>query len=371
MTNFDNYELELYSTTAFRITNENRTKEFFNDPGRVYLENPFGFRSADFGPPVDLVFAGCSFTYGSGVPAESIWGNLISRSLNLSAVNISKTGASVSWIVDSLFKYFKNYGNPKYLLCLFPDFYRYRFPVDGSHYGIKQKLDIHNEMFKAQILTKAIEPFTIGEKNNYMTTLHINQYKKPAKYIKFPYDYENAISTDLSIYEAIRSIRHLEAYCKSANIKIVWSSWDKSFYDLGERLNQDENLKFDGFFNFMKNNFNTFTKTNVNGRSKNCFYPEDMSPEKACTPWHTSETCSCELNCHQEHVDFEPESFDFGTDDKNDVPGHPGRHWHIHCAESFLTELKNIGVIKEAFIEPLKVSEPCGLEDTVPWDKLK
>jgi hypothetical protein len=348
MKRFDEYELELYSSKNFKtLVMPGETKKMYSDPNRTYIENSFGFRTEEFSSKVDMIFAGCSLTYGAGIPEYGIWGNVLTKKLNLSSLNISKSGASISWIIDNLFKYFENYGNPKYLFCLFPDLYRHRVPVDGNHYAKKIKLD-KNDPNLQKIKLENVEQGTIGDNNNFFTTLYLNLYNKPPKYVKLPYEYENIFSADLVVYENLRSIRHLESYCRAAGIQLIWSSWDQNFIEIAESLSENKNLKFSGFFNIYKNNFNSYRKLLNNNSYKDVFFNQEDKHEMICKPWHEFEECDCYLKCHEEYRSLEIESFDFGTDNKIKLySSHPGRHWHLHCAESFEAKIKELGLFND------------------------
>lgn len=265
-----------------------------------YSSNESGFRSAEFSSGTDLVFAGCSYTYGSGVPEEAIWGNVVADSLGLTKSNISLPGVGADWIVESLFTYFRNFGNPKYIFCLLPPEFRVSVPVDG-------KVLTSNEYSSNQ--TKV---------HKLSATWYENQNKK---YAKSPFNVEDVITEDFAMYRSIRSIRMLEQYCKSNNIKLIWTTFEKnSWY---KRLMKTE-FSFDNFFDLEEYLFDT--KVIEDGKTR---YKLNKGHD------------GVELDCHAEYVDIWPNNFNAGLDIGNGEGGvHPGTHYHLHVAEAFLAELE-------------------------------
>jgi hypothetical protein len=66
-----------------------------------WIDNPFtykfngrGFRSDEFTSNSAVMFFGCSLTIGIGIPWESTWSYLISKSLGLNCFNLGQGGAS-------------------------------------------------------------------------------------------------------------------------------------------------------------------------------------------------------------------------------------------------------------------------------------
>ena len=100
------------------------TKEWPNGKSMTYSLNSKGYRSTEFSKDTDLIFAGCSYTYATGLQDEYIWGNILADSLKMSRSNLGMEGWSTQAIVKNLFAYFEEYGNPKILVCLFPDLQR-------------------------------------------------------------------------------------------------------------------------------------------------------------------------------------------------------------------------------------------------------
>lgn len=304
-----------------------RDKKIVEDPGRVYRENIYGFRCGPFNEKADLLFAGCSITYGTGISEENIWGNVLSRKLKKKSFPIAMGGVSSSWIVDQLFVFFKKYGNPSMVLCLFPDSYRINVPVDGNFYRNKNQKT--NEFM---------------EDISYFAHYHLDSPKAEIynRFIKMPYDHEKTISPYVAINENVKSIRRLEQYCNAVGIKLLWSTWEEGFSSLAKSFKDIEELKFDNYFD-LKDYGHIVSAKLFETYRKNIFF-KTVEELEACRYLHMHEECSCYLDCHAEYREKIGEEFDYGTDNKNRLSAsHPGAHYHLHCAEAFEKKIKELG----------------------------
>lgn len=302
-------------------------KEISEDPGRKYRKNVYGFRCGPFNKNADFLFAGCSLTYGSGLAEENIWGNVLSNKFKKTSFPIAKSGVSVSWIVEQLFLFFKNYGNPPMVLCLFPDFYRINLPIDGNHYRNKNQN-------KNQVMSGV----------SYFSHSHLDSPRAEIfnTYLKMPYDYEKAISPYLAINDNIKSIRYLEQYCNAVGIKLLWSSWEEEFLNTVKLFQKIDEIKFDNYFDLRDYGHIVSAKLFDTYR-KNIFFTS-IEEMETCRESHIREECSCYLDCHGEFKNNIGEEFDYGTDNKDRLSAsHPGAHYHLHCAEAFEKKIKELG----------------------------
>jgi len=78
-----------YKNNRKKIEKYNWTKNSI-----TYKFNKFGFRSDEFGEGDSIVFLGCSFTIGIGVPANVHFSNLVATELNLNCYNLGIGGGS-------------------------------------------------------------------------------------------------------------------------------------------------------------------------------------------------------------------------------------------------------------------------------------
>ena len=103
-------------------------------PLQWYKINDQGFRGNDFENSTDILFLGCSITFGVAMPPEEIFPHLVAQELNCSYVNISKPGAAP----DTCFRFAQHWIpklNPKHVVYLQPPYGRFEILVkeDGLH----------------------------------------------------------------------------------------------------------------------------------------------------------------------------------------------------------------------------------------------
>ena len=60
----------------------------------TYQFNSLGFRCNEFTSDPSIMFLGCSYTLGTGLPVETIWPELISAQLKMQCVNLGVGGSS-------------------------------------------------------------------------------------------------------------------------------------------------------------------------------------------------------------------------------------------------------------------------------------
>lgn len=304
--------------------------EFPNtDPIQKYDQNSLGYRSPEFTNNVDLVFAGCSFTYGIGIPENGIWGSIIAQKLNLSYNNVSISGASIPWIVRQLMAYFKEYGNPKTLLCLFPNPTRILFT---SNLEILSSDDGYLEESTSDNYDK---------KSVYNTDLcRVSSIKDRSKYSKKPYKLEDVFNIDMAIQISMQNIRMLEQYCDSSGIKFLWSTWSEG---LSTEIEKPGGLsELYDFSHYVKSE-NDLWRINRESKKEidlDLFF-KSLDIRNSCPHKHK---CDCATSCHSELEVKYPDSFYSGTDTLS-AKGRPmnlrhfGVHRHIHFAESFLERI--------------------------------
>ncbi len=168
--------------------------EYYSPDLYTYMHNSRGFRSVEFSSKNSILTAGCSYTYGSGLPFEYIWPQLLQKKiLDKQVANLSYPGASIEQLIYYLFQYFKQIGNPEMIICNFPDFFRFN-TVTKDLYLIQYYTNIHE--------------------NTYYT----KEFKKSIK--------ESFGSEASGLYTNVQLILMLEQYCESNNIKLIWSTWE-------------------------------------------------------------------------------------------------------------------------------------------------
>jgi hypothetical protein len=192
-------------------------------PDFDYNLNSEGFRSKSFDQfnlnKTNILFAGCSHTFGSGLPEEYVWcSKLIKRmsdsnpELDLDSYNIGVPGGPASAIIKNILVFLKKIGKPEYIFMLLPETSR-SIRWDGSLYS------------------------------------SVSYYPNPDAFSDFTKDYSNNyIHEDALFFESIM-IYFLEELCKSLGINLIWSSTiplqNDAYESLGFKnfVNISENLK--------------------------------------------------------------------------------------------------------------------------------
>lgn len=259
-------------------------------PGATYdNKNSLGYRSPEF-TDVDLVVAGCSQTWGVGIPTASYtWGVKTAELLGSSYVNISGLGWSTERIVRMIFAYLQNHKNPKYILCLFPNMTRSETVINEQYVKISRG---RKPVFNAPDEFNQVYPATF-EALDPIDTSSIS---------KRPYEIENVNIRENSLRSGMQAINILKVYCASHGIKFYWSSWDGLFRDLANSLGRED-----------------YVHVGIEKEDGGFFSDQ----------------------CHQEYALSCPDFFDIAMDRKHgDFNAHMGAHEHLHYAEAFLGRLK-------------------------------
>lgn len=291
------------------------------DQIQTYEVNSSGYRGPEFSKTVDFLFAGCSFTYGMGVPEDGIWGSLIAKELGWTYNNLSKNGASIPWIVRQLFAYFKEYGNPKTLVCLFPTLTR-------TFFASNPEILISDNGY-VEDSTKDLE----SKKSIYNIELG-NVYKSSSRpaYSKKPHNLEDVVNVDSAVQISMQNIRILEQYCRSSGINFIWGTWSEAFSSLMEGPGGLlENYYFEHYVGLDVDHWGS---RNVSGLPDRLF--SSAEDQRFCKRHHRGIDCSCPLQCHSEMSNKYGQSFYLGTDGLHGRQPHFGVHRHIHIAESFI-----------------------------------
>ena len=262
---------------------------FIVDRETEYYLNNFGYRDSDWNSKAEVLAIGCSNTHGYGVSVDGRWTNILEKTIDKKIHNLSFPGGSINELVYKSFEYFKTFGNPDIVLCLFPDPFRIKLPV-------KKNLKITD--FDSADVDSLMEnvSFDHNPKENFQKT----------KYFKIPYSYEEVLPMELPLYFSMQSIHMLEQYCKSSNIKLIWSSWHYEFINV---LNNMQENTFNNFFS----NTNLFINAGL---------------------------YSLDQNCHKDYKDKFEKYFHCGLDNEDGLNNaHPGVHTHVHIAEAFNKEI--------------------------------
>ena len=93
--------------------------------GTVCDYNDYGFRSPKFKNNIEYLFSGCSVASGLGLPIEETFPYILSKTLQVEYNSVARYGDSIPGQVSKIFSYINEFGNPKNIVALFPDFNRF------------------------------------------------------------------------------------------------------------------------------------------------------------------------------------------------------------------------------------------------------
>lgn len=173
-----------------------------------YDISELGFRDIDLPDSFDIGAFGCSFTFGQGLPLDSLWHRCLSKHINASVYNFGQPAASIQTIAD-IFLIVLQHIKFKRVIILSPPYHRQL--VASKHLRIDE------------IKLLPIIPS------------YISYLEK-----RFELDSEK-IYNSLSEEEMIRIYKDklylIEYICKQNDIDMFLSSWDDSTYNLIKQMN--------------------------------------------------------------------------------------------------------------------------------------
>jgi hypothetical protein len=313
-----NYHLDESATNSFFLNGFKKPNSSGSPHLHQYILNSDGFRSDEFEKNADILFSGCSFTFGAGIPLEYLWSKIVADRFGWKHQNLGVPGSSTMTVVSNLFEYFRIYGNPKILVCLFPDPYRV-FRIKNYNYGFS---DFDPE--RKQLLSQG-DSYLFNEKNYFENVQRFNKNMDGPKIIKLPTEIENIIQPDTSYYLSMMSINILEQYCLSNDIKFIWSSWEGNHMN-SLRLIHSKNIKrFPGLIDIESGRWDIDYKKEIE-------YYYDIFPQENRIP----------IKCHQDLFDKSPDIFHLGFDTEYGAENaHWGSHRNLHVAEKFIAAIYN------------------------------
>jgi hypothetical protein len=287
-----------------------RKKEFLiwtpDETKEPYAVNSMSYRSDEFAETRDIIFAGCSQTWGEGVVLDGIWGNILSKSLDKKSYNLGIATKGTQFIVNNTIAFCKKYGNPKVLFCLFPEFTRIEMKSDAA--------------FMVGTFT---QPNQIGRHKYDIMPSKRNPEKK-TKYSKAPHLAEDMIPSEFLFSITLDYIHMLEMYCELNDIKLFWGTWDPWQDDYLHNNINSTDFKNYVYLGHEKWDMDKGSKTEK-------FYGDD-------------DTYTNYKKCHDEYREKYGKNFDFAMDiNPKNGEGHMAVHKHIHIAEKFEEAFKNAG----------------------------
>ena len=282
--------------------------------------NSYGFRAPEFVSNVDFLFSGCSVTEGWGLPKDVIWYEKIMKDIGKDYTSVAKDGDSINGQVKKIFAYINTYGNPKNIICLFPQLERIQVFVNKDLFITEPFFRAYQKDFFDSATSDIIDS-SFGEE--YINSLYIdasvsvtntNQSKK--EFFKRPLIAEEVIPVEMAHMYSSQSIHMLSQYCKQSNINFIWATWDSG---TNSTINK---MKYNGFFNEYLDIHNEVWD-----------YDTDLKMDVV------KNLRGDTLECHKERIN-DPE-FHLALDIQNGVHNaHFGSHRHLHYYEKILKKIK-------------------------------
>lgn len=209
--------------------------------GVTYNLNNYGYRGDDFPDkisPDDFVFAGCSFTYGQGVPIEYSWPSILNQKANKKNLyNLSLTGKSFFAIIYDTFNFIEKFGSPEAVFMFLPNIERFSRVIMKNYSDDRYGIDYVS-------LADAKSPEIMGKKV-------INNKQQLDAVL-------NVLSPEMMTYYFVNLVKFFEAYCKAKNIKLYWTTWCRR---LSQSIRSAGIDIFDNYFELGE--FDEYAKENI------------------------------------------------------------------------------------------------------------
>jgi hypothetical protein len=266
------------------------TPQDFNHPlvGEYKLSSD-GYRSNELDRDQEIVFSGCSQTFGVGIPDDYMWTNIVAKELGVSRyLNLATPGQSIQAIVANLFKYFARYGAPKSVAVLLPDPFR--------------MLSGYNTDLAVPPMKEVSQRPTHGG----VERLNLTHRADTPRFSQKPHNLLDVVPLETPLHLSITHMGFLIEYCKASNIKLVWASWHDESVELFDKVLRGMDPYFDlsSYISYI-------------------------------TPYRDGVT-----DCHAKESTVAGDLFDFAADKKPNGMGHFGYHTNLHISSAFVDKFK-------------------------------
>lgn len=185
----------------------------------LYKHNSYGYRCEEFNGQEVLVL-GCSYTRGDGLPLDLTWPYMLANKMNKPYINLAKGGDGMQAQIIKAFQFFKEFHNPKYIFGLFP--------------LTRLEMPYVKDMFAVDKNPRIIDPNLKYIQNVFISNTKIE------KFSKLPYSIDEILPEEVAIFYNLMFVHMLHQYCKSNNIKFLWTTYNDLEYkgNNGELLNK-------------------------------------------------------------------------------------------------------------------------------------
>lgn len=276
------------------------------DPHNSYRLNSYGYRDPEYEGPVDLIAAGCSQTFGQGVPEEWRWSSLLGKKLNMSVATIAVPGWSAMGAINAVMSHIINYGKPKVVALYLPDFFRFDY--------------VRNK----KILIDGVEDQdSEGQNTSRIDIGHSGHVRKMPKVSKRPHLTSEVINPETSVFMNGQVLRFFLEYCKEAKIEVVWGTWESGVQELVKYLKSTK--------------FNSEQAERISKIDLSNYVDIDYAHD-GFEPLEKFSLKSCHKKEKEELDSSLLKYYDYGSD----VHCHIGIHVHMHVADAFYKRLHRL-----------------------------
>lgn len=275
-----------------------------------YVFNSDGLRTVELSTRPNVITMGCSVTYGLGLPVDKIWPSLLEEKLqqhgDYRIGNISYNGASIMKNVSNFFGFINKYNYmPEYVICNFANFERANF------YRNEKGVEFIGDIFWVN-----------------------NRVKFKDEY---PYTFESILPIEWIYYSNLDHIKMLEVFCKTNNIKLIWSTWSSNISEENE--------------NYLKNTFPSYVsdptrKIFPNGLEGGGYMNDDSDMTEVLNDFKMFNWDN--IQCHKEFKNTDDYPFHYAYDYYRNMPDvsmrlpHSGIHRHHHWAEFYYNKFLDL-----------------------------
>lgn len=314
------YNSNLISTLYYNLNPELRKAPWtiIKDDKKISM-NKNGFRSPDPVYSPDFLFAGCSVTYGWGLDLEDLWHEKLIKDLGGSYSSVAMHGDSITAQVLKIFAYIKEYGNPKNIVALFPDFDRF-LTYNNNKMMATAQFNRAYDKDTYEWAKKGGNDIRTQEYLNFMSknSATIDPNQSESDYFKRPLVADEVITQEISHMYSAQFINMLSQYCEVANIKFIWSTWDAEAERIIKKIKNDQFFK-----EYISVDANNWLANNEKEIDR--VFNESM---------HDGDYGKSEIICHQEYSNSD--TFNLASDRSLGMEhAHFGSHRHIHYYEAF------------------------------------
>ena len=172
-----------------------------------YAFNSHGFRCQEFTPDPSIMFLGCSFTFGIGLPVDVIWPELTAQGLNMRCANLGIGGSDLN-TAFRLASGWIDRVRPKIVVLMIPSILRFELITDRIIQILPN--DVHQQVrpFYATWCQNTYNTELNAEKS--ILAIHMLCHLRHIKFLRYEWqelnhsEHRSALARDLRHWGAIQ-----------------------------------------------------------------------------------------------------------------------------------------------------------------------